>query len=216
MKIEIEKLKDEDNFPRWKFEMKNFFTLFKLSDCVVKDENGDVKEKNQSKLDYCKMVLYACIMPNKIFYISECSTAIDIWKELHTKFENKSSMRKVLLWRRLLSTTFDDRKGFSDYIKKFSDNVFNLKAIEVEIPEELKVSIILRGLPEEYSKMLMHLNDSHFGSSSELITKLYHYDDIFGKKRPQKKVKKCFKCGSSHHLKAVCENIQKFDYDLYF
>lgn len=235
----IEKFIDPSQWMVWKFQIRvnlmaaeifNYVdgTKQKPSDEKEKDYDKNIVEWTKNDAKAQKIIVNSC--GSKILiHLCNCSTADQMWKKLHSVFEQSNEAAKQLL-----------QEKFFAHISTLEGLVQKLKGVKVDITESMLISKILMTLPDEYrhfppawdstssaEKTLSNLTNrllieesclgSHsmdlneIGSSEALLAK--QNGSATGKrnaKHHNKTVKpkqrgKCFKCGSDQHWKRDCK-----------
>lgn len=153
-------------------------------------------------------------------HIAACTTAIEIWNVLKNLYENTGLSRKIGILRQMISSRLDESTGMQEYIDTIINYSNKLAGIGFGISDEWIAAILLAGLTENFQPFIMALEASDDGLKKDvIISKLLDayqpgnssHDAFFAKIGPWNKGKKhweprkCFKCGSTDHLKRNCE-----------
>jgi hypothetical protein len=72
------------------------------------------------------------------------------WEYLRKKYAPKSGSRRLMLLRKLVSSRKKETTTVEQYLKDCKETIDQLEAMEVGIPEDLIVLLILNSLPREY------------------------------------------------------------------
>lgn len=212
----IERLKGRENFDTWKFAVQAYLEHEDLWKCICgseTDTSKDVKAK-------AKLILL--IDPINYVHVQTAKTAREIWIKLGSAFEDKGLTRRVGLLRSLITTKLDDSDSVEDYVTKKITTAHKLNGIGMEISDEWVGTLLLAGLPEAYSPMIMGIESSGVAITSDAIktkilqdVKTNNVDgeaalfskDLHGSSRNKAKKKpfKCFECNRTGHFARDCQ-----------
>lgn len=82
--------------------------------------------------------------------ISKCTTSKEAWEKLQSIHASKSPVRKIELLTDITSFKMEDDEDFRHRLDKFSSAVEQLEGMKIEIPNDMLVVLILKGLPQSY------------------------------------------------------------------
>ena len=218
----VECLTGIDNYKDWKSVMENGFIIEDLSGVLQKDQNGVVEEKDQIKLKKAKSYLKHSIDLPIRSHINNIKEPIKIWEKLAQMYEERQVSglcRKVELLRRLSSLSLSSCGNMQEYINKMVDYFNQLKDVNMDIPDDMKILFLLKGLDQEvWFPFILGLELINELKIDFVIQKLMNaYDWVStksnsqqvtknNKKNPKfsKKDKTCFNCGKSDHFVNQC------------
>ncbi|KAK9745543.1 hypothetical protein QE152_g6806 [Popillia japonica] len=86
--------------------------------------------------------------------------AEEIWTKLQETFQDNGLTRRVGLLRTLLNTKLIDCSSVDDYVSKVTITAYKLSGCGLTVGDEWVGAILLAGLPESYSPMIMGLESS--------------------------------------------------------
>ena len=134
----FEKLKGQENFSLWKFQMKcylDYDDLWDITDPSV-PANLIVSETPATKVKQRKATAKICLMlePHCIVHVRTASTPCEIWKNLQKAYESNGLSRRLRLLRNLFSTRLETFASMQDYVGE----ILNLTQQIAEISQPLE------------------------------------------------------------------------------
>jgi hypothetical protein len=254
MGVKLDSLKvakfDRTDFNLWRKSMTYYLSVAGLLDLVVGDdprpyvaEDGmvflgadrreigdedDIDDWEERNMSACS-VIFNSLSRDQQHHIEDCEEAAQMWRILESIYLRKSQVNKSHLIQEF--ETHSMRRGVSMqvYITELKSLLSKLKGLGVEMPEEIKVIRLVRGLSEEYEvdrKILGNIEDLKFEEacgkllSESLMRKstirregpaMGNYAGGSKKtytKRPASKrtsgSKTCYVCGEQGHISFNC------------
>lgn len=129
-------------------------------------------------------------------------------------YEEKGLSRKISLLRTLTSVKLADCNSMQSYVDEIITTANKLTNAGLELDDEWLASILLAGLTDHYQPLILGLEASGLELTSDhVISKLLDSlpsgsgESAFAaRKNKQKKPwqRKCYKCGSTEHMKKDC------------
>lgn len=172
--VNVPRLKGRENYSDWAFAIENFLVLEGLSECVnVVDETNDAKAR-------AKIIL--TIDTSLYVHIKESVTTVELWKKLKSMFDDSGFARRITLLRNLISTRLENCNSMALYVNQIVELGQKLKNTGFDISDTWIGSLLLAGLPEKYSPMIMAIEHSGIQISTDAIrTKLLDLEVDFAK-----------------------------------
>lgn len=221
--LNVPKLKGRENYGDWAFAIENVLILEGLAKCV-----SEVVSAEDSK---AKAKIILTIDPSLYVHIREAKTTVDLWKKLKSMFDDSGFARRINLLRTLISTRLEKCDSMTSYVNQIVDNGQKLRGTGFAINDEWIGSLLLAGLPEKYSPMIMAIEHSGIPITTDAIkSKLLDMEEevtttgsAFRAKSWQSKQKfshrnvstvgnqnkkdvVCYKCKKPGHFKSRCPN----------
>lgn len=188
--VNVPKLKGRENYDDWAFAVENFLILegVNLSSEEVLEVTNDRKAR-------AKLIL--TVDPSLYVHIKGETTVRATWNKLKSLFDDSGFTRKISLLRNLISIRLETCESMTSYVTQLVETAQKLKGTGFEINDEWIGSLLLAGLPEKFSPMIMAIEHSGINISADAIkTKLLdmstdfdvNNDSAFFVKNSQKKI----------------------------
>lgn len=205
--------------------MTNLLEWNNCEDSIKKEVNKDgveqIIEKNAAKLKQAKNLISMSVMSNIYTHIEKKPSAYEMWEALARRYDDHGLKRKIGLLRHLISIRLESKNDMQEYIDQITTKANQLNAIGFDLSDEWLVSILLAGLPDEFSPLIMGLEAAgHELTSDYIVSKLLDSDgtgdgdgEVGGafaaKNKWSHKKKRCFNCNSDKHLANKCDKPKK-------
>lgn len=174
--VSVPKLKGRENYSEWAFAAENFLVLEGMSDCIkletVPEEigaAGDAKTK-------AKLIL--TIDPSLYVHIKSVQTTHELWKKLKNLFDDSGFTRRISLLRSLISIRLENSISMTSYVTQIIETSQKLSGTGFKINDEWVASLLLAGLTEKYSPMIMAIEHCGIPLTADAIkTKLLDMEE---------------------------------------
>lgn len=220
----VPKLKGRENYADWAFAVENLLVLDGLSTCI----SGT--EQNAEQIGKAKAKLILSMDPSLFVHIKAATTAKEVWDKLKALFDDSGFTRKIGLLRSLISIRLENCDSMGLYVNQLVDTAQKLQSTGFKIDDEWIGSLLLAGLSEKYSPMIMAIEHSGIVISTDAIkSKLLDMEpdvgnagNAFVSKVSSKKNKhgstegssrgantrnvKCYRCKQMGHFQNKCPN----------
>ncbi|KAG5863770.1 hypothetical protein JTB14_015182 [Gonioctena quinquepunctata] len=222
--VNVVKLKGRENYSDWAFAVENFLILEGLWKCVtevVADDDAKAKAK-----------IILIIDASLYIHIKEAKTTVELWTKLKSLFDDSGFTRKISLLRNLISTRLENSDPMAGYVNQIVETGQTLRGTGFKIDDEWIGSLLIAGLSEKFSPMIMAIEHSEIAITTDSIkTKLLDMesdvghtgrafatkgfyssngskqkDGSIGKVKKDLKDVKCYKCKQKRHFKNKCPN----------
>lgn len=163
----VPKLVGRENYDEWCFALENVFVLEGLTNCLDGSEtDATIVAKGKSKL-------ILTIDPSLYVHVKEARTCKEAWDKIKNLYEDVGFTRKIGLLRTLISLRLNNSESMEVYINQVIETAQKLRKTGFDINEEWVGSLLLAGLPEKYSPMLMAIEHAGIPITTDSIkTKL--------------------------------------------
>jgi hypothetical protein len=216
-RMQIDLLKDS-NYGTWSVRMKAVLVSKGLWD-AAKGKAGATPESVEKAL----AVITLGVSDPILAYLGECTTAAEAWTKLGNTFKGKNNARILQLRRDLTSLQKIPREPIVEYVARARAIMNDLIAAGHTIAESDVVWSILAGLSKPYHTIVEVLcNGDEKDLTIETVTaKLLIYEaktelnesadaraymaGAVVKDGGEKRVRKCWICGSTKHLRKDCD-----------
>lgn len=156
-----------ENYEDWAFAVENFLILDGIVDCITGTET------DAGKIAKAKAKLALAIDASIYVYIKQAKTAKEVWDKLKSLFDNSGFTRRINLLRKLISTRLEDCGSMSSYVNHMVGTSQRLRSTGFEISDEWVGSLLLAGLPDKFTPMIMAIEHSGIAIETNIIkTKL--------------------------------------------
>lgn len=235
----IEKLTSASQWLLWKFQVRIMLSASDAFQVVSGDlaqpAEGDAKLSAWQKVDMkAQRVIATSVGQQALLHIVNCTTSNQMWRKLHTVYEQKSDCSVHLLQQRFYSFVKDPNDSIACHISKLEELVQQLKDLKENISDSMIMTKILMTLPASYNhfhsawestsaeqRTLDHLRERLMIEESRMSQKEWSGDvgeALMVKKqegsnanvrnKKARKPGKCFHCGKIGHWKADCHKLK--------
>lgn len=174
--VSVPKLKGRENYSEWAFAAENFLVLEGMSDCIKSETipaeigaAGDAKTK-------AKLIL--TIDSSLYVHIKGVQTTHELWKKLKNLFDDTGFTRRISLLRSLISIRLENSASMTSYVTQIIETSQKLCGTGFNINDEWVASLLLAGLTEKYSPMIMAIEHCGIPLTADAIkTKLLDMEE---------------------------------------
>src|SRR5215472_6164125 len=218
--FKVAPLEGSSNYRTWKFSMKMVLMAKELWDIVsgaeVKpdgEKQGAAWEKRAQK---ALAIISLSLTPTEQQHIIDCTSPNEAWDILEKLYEGKGRNRKFMLLAELFGLSMeklDDK--MSEYLRSVKEKVSKLAAIGTTIDDDIKLGIILNGLPQKYRYLVVALEQQTKIDFDELSARLMEEAARHGQSGSESLAYKamrrgnislrCFYCGELGHMRDECK-----------
>ena len=185
---------DGENFPIWKCKLFAWADMHGLMDVLVPSGDGasssgsgdakaDVAAKaaweSRSKKMYSTLVLSmgTTSLAELLVHVPRGDAAA-AWKLLESKFERKTTANKAAVYTSLLASRMAEGESVDAYVSRIKSCALILKGMGDEVPESLRVHVLMAGLPASWrvfaDSLSAHAKDAKF---DDLVAHLEDYQE---------------------------------------
>lgn len=210
------KLKGRENYDTWKISAKSFLVIKKAWSCVI---NGLPAAASTAQLeaDLTAWSELSLLIDESVYsYIAETTTAKDAWTALETAFEDSGLCRKVSLLKQLVQLKSSECASMEEYINQVTMTSLKVKRTGLKLDDEIVASLMLAGLPMEFTPLVMAYENSSEKLTTEgvktLLLQETRFDSndengtaLFSKSTKRKTtIFRCHYCGEIGHFAKSC------------
>ncbi|XP_068158475.1 uncharacterized protein [Drosophila tropicalis] len=95
------------------------------------------------------------IKTSQLGHVKQCASAHEAWKKLQEAHQPRGPVRKVALFKKLLSKRIQEGQSISSYLSDFKEILDKLAGVGIEILDELTTIILLSSLPDEFDNFVV-------------------------------------------------------------
>lgn len=150
----IPKLRGRENYDEWAFVAENYLVINSLNKCI------DGSEEDATIDSKAKAQLILSIDSSIYVHIKSAKTSKDLWNKLKTLYDDSGYTRKIGLLRCLISTRLENCDYMEGYVNQIIETAQKLQGTGFKIDDEWIGSLLLAGLPEHFSPMIMAIEHS--------------------------------------------------------
>ena len=148
-------------------------------------------------------------------HIIECITPKMAWDVLKKLYEGKGRNRKFMLLQELFRMSMSDSEEKMDvYLRTVKEKMSELAVVGLKLEDDIKLAIILNGLPERYRYLVVSLEKQETidfdENTARLLEEEFKVDPKAGlmammsRKKVYGEEYRCYRCGQVGHLKQDC------------
>lgn len=171
--VNVPKLKGRENYDEWSFAAENFLIL----------EGVDINKKVDSlsaaaaaaagiadaDAQKAKAKLIMTIDSSLYVHIKNEKTVQGVWQRLKSLFDDSGFQKKISLLRHLISIRLEDCESMTFYVTQIVDTAHKLRGTGFQITDEWIGCLLLAGLTEKFSPMIMAIEHSGMTVSTDVI-----------------------------------------------
>lgn len=170
----VPKLLGRANYSEWVFAAENFLVLEGVQKFIYEEpskEETAVDQKTRAKL-------VLTIDSSLFVHVKDVKTTTQLWNRLKNLFDDSGYARKITLLRNLISIRLENCSSMTAYVTQIVENGQKLSRTGFNISDEWIGSLLLAGLPEKFSPMIMAIEHSGISISADSIkTKLLDMEE---------------------------------------
>src|SRR5437667_7832560 len=169
----VEPLQGSANYRTWKFSMR---MVLQAKDLVsgeeVKPEAEKAGQTWEKKARKALVTIALALSAAEKERIIECSTPKAAWDVLEKLYEGKGRNRKSMLLQELFRLSLGMTEGMDAYLRAIKEKLSELSTVGLKLEDDVKLAIILNGLPEWYRYLVVSLEKQEIIDFDELTARL--------------------------------------------
>lgn len=159
----VPKLIGRENYDEWSFAVENVFVLEGLTKCI----NGTEEDSVLVAKAKAKFVL--TLDPSLYVHVKDAKTCREAWDKIKNLYEDVGFTKKIGLLRNLISLRLNNCENMESYVNQVIETAQKLRKTNFDISEEWIGSLLLAGLPEKFSPMLMAIEHAGIAITTDSI-----------------------------------------------
>jgi gag-polypeptide of LTR copia-type/Domain of unknown function (DUF4219)/Zinc knuckle len=215
----VELLQGSSNYRTWKFSMKMVLQAKDLWEVVsgeeekpVEDTAGQAWEKKARK---ALATIALALSAAEKEHIIECTAPKAAWDILEKLYEGKGRNHKFMLLQELFRMSIEGEK-MDSYLRAVREKLSELSTVGLKLEDDIKLAIILNGLPEQYRYLVVSFENQEKIDFDELAARLLEEEKkvdpeakiggtaLLSKLKTRKVDGDCHYCGQQGHWKRDC------------
>lgn len=165
--VSVPKLKGRENYSEWCFAAENFLVLEGMLGCI-KPETGQ-KEIPAADDAKTRAKLILTIDPSIYVHIKGVTTSKGLWEKLKSLYDDSGFTRRISLLRNLISIRLENCTSMDSYVTQLVETGQKLAGTGFNINDEWIGSLLLAGLTEKFSPMIMAIEHSGMNITTDAI-----------------------------------------------
>jgi hypothetical protein len=171
----VEPLQGSANYRTWKFSMKMVLQARDLWEVVsgeeVKPEAEKAGQAWDKKARKALAAIALALSAAEKEHIIDCTTPKAAWDILEKLYEGKGRNRKFMLLQELFRMSMEGGK-MDSYLRAVREKMSELSTVGLKLEDDIKLAIILNGLPERYRYLVVSLEKEEKIDFDELTARL--------------------------------------------
>lgn len=150
----------KDNFDTWKIHVKAVLVKNNawayVSGKKVKPEGGAEETAVAAWEEADEKAMADIILTmgaDQLKHVSGCNSSSEMWEKLKNMYESEGPTRKAMLLEELIHHKMGETQDMRDHVSKFFDTVNKLEAMNIKIPQEMIVILLLSSVPKSYESL---------------------------------------------------------------
>lgn len=164
--INVPKLKGRENYTEWTFAAENFLVLEGMEHCIESVERKVINAADDAKT---KAKLIMTIDSSLYVHIKNVKTSKELWQKLKELFDDSGFSRRISLLRHLISIRLESSSSMTSYVTEIIETAQKLSSTGFNIDDCWTGCLLLAGLTEKYSPMIMALEHSGISITTDAI-----------------------------------------------
>ncbi len=153
IRLQVDKL-TANNWATWKYQVSLYLQANGLWEIVqdrevrpATDVEGRAWDVKESK---ARAAIGLSVDTSLLYLVTSKETAVDTWQALREHFERSNATNVYFLLAQLFELELDEGVDVESHLKRFSELCERLLAVELDVPEPIRVAALLRSLPQSY------------------------------------------------------------------
>lgn len=162
----VPKLKGRENYDEWSFAAENLLVLEGMEKYIKPTPDFEIKPVDDAKT---KAKLILTIDSSMYVHIRNTRTSAELWTTLKTMFDDSGFSRKITLLRHLISIRLENCDSMVTYVTQLVETAQRLNGTGFTITDEWVGSLLLAGLSDRYTPMIMAIEHSGISITADVI-----------------------------------------------
>lgn len=147
--VRIKKLSGPENFQVWKFQTTILLRVHDLLN-IVEDPPQDTEQWKRKDANAQNIIALSL---DKKPHVINCNTAREMWTKLSNIYQRDNEQRYVLM-QEFFNCTMVKTEDVSTHVSKLQNLVYRIRALGIEISNQMLISKLLVTLPKNYKSFV--------------------------------------------------------------
>lgn len=165
--VSVPKLKGRENYSEWCFAAENYLVLEGTLNSIKCEESKPAVSAEIDAKTRAKLIL--TIDPSIYVHIKEVASTKELWDKLKSLYDDSGFTRKICLLRNLISIRLESCTSMNSYVTQLVETGQKLAGTGFNINDEWIGSLLLAGLTENFSPMIMAIEHSGMKITTDAI-----------------------------------------------
>ena len=152
----IKKLSNE-NYENWRYKIELYLMKEGLLDTVNQPKPEVVTDAWTERDKKARAIIGLSIEDSQIIHLRGLETSFEYWGALKNQHQKNNLSNRVTLLKKICRMKLEDEGNIENYIICFLNICEKLSGMGQDLEKSLKVALLLSGLPESYSGVVMAL-----------------------------------------------------------
>ena len=211
-------LEGSSNYRTWKFSMEIVLManeLWSIVDGTESKPGGETSSTTwEKRAQRALAIISLSLTPMEQQHIIDCTSPKEAWDILVKLYEGKGRNRKFMLLTELFGLRMDG-VDMSTFLRTVKEKISELASIGTKIDDDIKLGIILNGLPEYYRYLVVALEQQADVDFDELSARLIEEEKLRSHQEGTTALKanarrshaqlRCHYCGELGHVQNECK-----------
>ena len=217
--FKVAPLEGSSNYRTWKFSMKMVLMakeLWSIVDGTESKPGGETSSTTwEKRAQRALAIISLSLTPMEQQHIIDCTSPKEAWDILVKLYEGKGRNRKFMLLAELFGLRMNDLGEMSNFLHAAKEKISELATTSNKIDDDIKLGIILNGLPEYYRYLVVPLDRQTTIDFDELSARLMEEEKLRSHQEGTTALKanarrshaqlRCHYCGELGHVQNECK-----------
>jgi len=153
--VQIEKLKDNETYPVWKFQITIVLKSMGLYE-IVFGQSVQPTDSEQQKAEWLKKdtraqkIIVTSLERQSLTHILTCVSAKEMFQRIRSVYERDTEQQKCQLLQEFFNYKYQKDQDMAIHVSTLQNMTYKLKVLNTDIDEIMIISKILATLPDTY------------------------------------------------------------------
>ena len=206
---------EESSYELWETKFLGHLRMLKLKDTILPSEDPPDQAKNMDC--YAELIQFLDDKSLQLVMREAADNGREALKILREHYANQGKPRIISLYTELTSLRMEASESVTDYLIRAEKAIAALRSAEESLSDGLIVAMILKGLPESFKPLVVHVTQSPtevtFSQFKSHLRSFEETERLRTKPKADQVMKvnspTCHGCGSTEHFIKNCPSKSK-------